>query len=580
LIGLLSESECRAAMILHSAGIDTAAVRRHWSQVELRPIQTETAPVLSSAVRSALEAAEVRIGDFMQPFELATEHILFGILASPSSLSAWLNEVGLNAESVEAEVRRQLGCPAGPLAFDEETSLFAGRRTDNGREPLPPAVSDSASGQVGRPATASVEPRASRSNPERGQEQALLRLMDAAANRAREGIRAIEDYCRFIRDDRDLTERLKAFRHDLSAALSHIPPLQLIEARDTRADVGTDLDVEAEHRRGSPADVATANFKRVQEALRSLEEYSKLTPSAAPAPSGRPSTESNGVSPLPRPAWVERAGEGWVERGVGWTGRPPVTSPLPHSATLPLCHSATFPASPFKSLRYRAYTLERDVVIGTQTPRHRWADRLTAARVYVLMDGGPSPAAFARLAEALVHAGADVLQLRDKRLDDRTLLERARTLRDVTARSSTLFIMNDRPDLARLAGADGVHVGQSELSVADARRIAGDGMIVGVSTHSIEQARQAVLDGADYIGVGPTFPSDTKAFDQYPGPELLRAVAREIDLPAFAIGGIRPENVERVLEAGVRRIAVSQAVLAAEDPAEAVDRLRAVLAAR
>ena len=102
----------------------------------------------------------------------------------------------------------------------------------------------------------------------------------------------------------------------------------------------------------------------------------------------------------------------------------------------------------------------------------------------------------------------------------------------------TLFIINDRPDLAALARADGVHVGQEELSVKDARSIVGPETLVGVSTHSIEQARQAVLDGANYIGVGPTFPSGTKQFEQFPGVELLRAVAAEIRLPAFAIGGI------------------------------------------
>ena len=98
--------------------------------------------------------------------------------------------------------------------------------------------------------------------------------------------------------------------------------------------------------------------------------------------------------------------------------------------------------------------------------------------------------------------------------------------------------MNDRPDIARLAGADGVHVGQEELSVKEARTIVGPDALVGRSTHSLEQAREAVLDGANYIGVGPVFPSTTKQFAEFPGLELLRAVSAEIRLPAFAIGGI------------------------------------------
>ena len=104
------------------------------------------------------------------------------------------------------------------------------------------------------------------------------------------------------------------------------------------------------------------------------------------------------------------------------------------------------------------------------------------------------------------------------------MLDRARLLARTDGRNrETLFIVNDRPDLAALARADGVHVGQEELSVKDARSIVGPEMLVGVSTHSIEQARQAVLDGANYIGVGPTFPSGTKQFEQFPGVELLRA---------------------------------------------------------
>jgi thiamine-phosphate pyrophosphorylase len=192
---------------------------------------------------------------------------------------------------------------------------------------------------------------------------------------------------------------------------------------------------------------------------------------------------------------------------------------------------------------------------------------LASARLYVLTDGRSSPEELRRLAESLIAAGVHVIQLRDKRLGDRELFERARLLREATAGSGTLLIVNDRPDLARLAQADGVHVGQDELSVKDARTIVGPEAIVGVSTHSIEQARQAVLDGANYIGVGPTFPSGTKQFDTLPGIELLRAVAAEVRLPAFAIGGIDCDNLGEVLAAGIHRVAVSGAIATADDPA-------------
>jgi thiamine-phosphate pyrophosphorylase len=126
--------------------------------------------------------------------------------------------------------------------------------------------------------------------------------------------------------------------------------------------------------------------------------------------------------------------------------------------------------------------------------------------------------------------------------------------------------VNDRPDIAVLSQADGVHVGQEELEVRDARRIIGPDRLVGVSTHSIEQACQAVSDGADYIGCGPTFPSGTKDFDHFPGLDFLRQVAAEISLPAFAIGGITLDNLSQVLHTGFARIAVSGAITNSADP--------------
>ncbi|MCH8891452.1 MAG: thiamine phosphate synthase, partial [Myxococcales bacterium] len=121
--------------------------------------------------------------------------------------------------------------------------------------------------------------------------------------------------------------------------------------------------------------------------------------------------------------------------------------------------------------------------------------------------------------------GVDLLQIREQTLPDAELLRWARTLREWTREAGVLLVMNDRPDLAVLSQADGVHVGQEELSVSEARRIVGPRMLIGVSTHNIEQARQAVLDGADYLGVGPVFSSQTKSFDSFAGLEYVRQVA-------------------------------------------------------
>ena len=197
---------------------------------------------------------------------------------------------------------------------------------------------------------------------------------------------------------------------------------------------------------------------------------------------------------------------------------------------------------------------------------------LDVARLYALVDVCSDESAFEKLVTDIIAGGVDIIQLRDKQADDRTILARSRILKNCIAASerNVLFIMNDRPDLAVLAEADGVHVGQDELPVNMVRQIVGS-MLIGVSTHSIEQARQAVLDGADYIGAGPVFASETKEFSELAGLDFLREVAAEISIPAFAIGGMTVERLDEVFQTGIHRIAVSSALLKAENPKEAAE---------
>ncbi|MEX2139768.1 MAG: thiamine phosphate synthase [Pirellulales bacterium] len=332
-------------------------------------------------------------------------------------------------------------------------------------------------------------------------ERTVFRILDAAANRAGEGLRVIEDYLRFALDDGHLTGVCKQLRHDLTAALSALAATDRHAARDTQADVGAPGAPAGDSLRIDATAVVAASFKRVEQALRSLEEYGKL-----------------------------------IDTSLG---------------------------TAFEQLRYRTYTLER----ATDLTRAS-LERLADARLYVLLDGRSSLEAFTSLVSSLIEARVDVVQLRDKRLKDRQLIERARRLHELTRSTETLAIVNDRPDIARLAGADGVHVGQEELCVKDGRTIVGPQSLVGVSTHTIEQAQTAVMDGANYIGVGPTFASTTKAFNSLAGLDLLSAVAAEIRLPAFAIGGITLENVGDVLAAGFTRVAVGASIAEASDPAE------------
>jgi thiamine-phosphate pyrophosphorylase len=329
--------------------------------------------------------------------------------------------------------------------------------------------------------------------------------------------------------DGHLTARCKALRHQLVAALQPIPRNHLLSSRDTLGDVGTPPLAQAlgqqpsaiASERSSALQVAIVNSERIKQAIRALEEYAKL---AYPS----------------------------IAREV-------------------------------EALRYQWYTLEKALQI-TADSRQRLAGML----LYVLIDGGSSECAFVERVRELLAAGVTVLQLRDKKLVDRDLLVRARLLRrtldeagsaQMEGEARALFIMNDRPDLALLAQADGVHVGQDELSVSDVRQLVGPHMIIGVSTHTIAEARQAVLDGANYLGCGPVFASQTKAFNRFPGLDFLREVAAEISLPAFAIGGIDSENLAEVRRTGFTRVAIGSAIWNAPDPQHAASAFQVQLAA-
>jgi thiamine-phosphate pyrophosphorylase len=181
-------------------------------------------------------------------------------------------------------------------------------------------------------------------------------------------------------------------------------------------------------------------------------------------------------------------------------------------------------------------------------------------------------------AEQALLGGADCIQLREKDLESGELLRRAELVVQLCHRHGALCIINDRPDIALLARADGVHVGQGDLPAKKVRQLVGHGLIVGVSTHNLEQARQAVLDGADYIGVGPVFRSPTKPRDFLPGLDYAGQVAQHIEIPAVAIAGITAENVDEVLSTGLRAIAVTAAVAKSSEPRAAAAALKVKLA--
>lgn len=215
----------------------------------------------------------------------------------------------------------------------------------------------------------------------------------------------------------------------------------------------------------------------------------------------------------------------------------------------------------FKQLRYRAYDSLAEIEI-----RFRETRNIQSARLYVLIDCHKPIDEFAQYLRQLATAGVDWFQLREKKLDDCQFLKYARAAVDALQGLSASVIINDRPDIALLSGAAGVHVGQDDLPIEQVRRLVGHKLLVGVSTHSIQQLLEAQDRGADYVGCGPTFPSRTKCFSEYPGLEFIQQATGLARVPAFAIGGIDAENMAEVIAAGCNRIAVSACVHAASDP--------------
>ena len=180
------------------------------------------------------------------------------------------------------------------------------------------------------------------------------------------------------------------------------------------------------------------------------------------------------------------------------------------------------------------------------------------------------------LAPAL-SSGVDVFQLRQKGGDDETIRRAAEVARDLCAEAGALFILNDRPDLAAAVDADGVHVGQDDVPVREARAIVGPDRIVGLSTHSEAQADAADGAGVDYFAVGPVHATPTKEGRPAIGLDPVRHAAATATAPWFAIGGIDATNVHEVLEAGARRIVVVRAIAEAEDPGRATRTLKEAL---
>lgn len=203
--------------------------------------------------------------------------------------------------------------------------------------------------------------------------------------------------------------------------------------------------------------------------------------------------------------------------------------------------------------------------------------RLAPARLYLVCGCMPGERELEDFLPAAISGGVDIVQLRDKRLEDGFLAEAASVAADVCAAHGALFILNDRPDIAAQVRADGVHLGQDDMSVAQARELVGPDMLIGLSTHAPGEIDAADPALVDYIGVGPVHATPTKPGRPAVGLELVRYAAAHACVPFFAIGGLDAGNVSEATSAGATRVCVLRAVANAEDPESAARALRAAL---
>lgn len=213
----------------------------------------------------------------------------------------------------------------------------------------------------------------------------------------------------------------------------------------------------------------------------------------------------------------------------------------------------------------------------TRAIKQKFPNNFSTVRLYVIISSNLSRKPALETLEDVIQGGADAVQLREKTMSDSEFLVVAKEFKRITAQAGTLFIVNDRAEIAKKVDADGLHIGQSDINIHTARSIIGYDRMLGVSTHNINQARKAQQEGADYIGIGPIFYTATKDYEHPAGLDYLRCVKSEITIPFAAIGGINLGNLNEVLNAGGRRIAICSAIICSDNIKQATLEFKTML---
>ncbi len=334
-----------------------------------------------------------------------------------------------------------------------------------------------------------------------------LRIVDENINRLGEGLRVLEEFARMTLNDVTLTQELKDIRHQTVVVNKGLQK-RLLQARDTKTDVGRNMKVKGEEKSTDVSKIITANAKRAQESLRVLEELAKN-------PELKLNTEN------------------------------------------------------YRKARFELYTIEKELT--GKILRKNKATRLTGLYAIINTESlkGRQPR---KIAEQMINSGAKVIQLRCKERSINEFLVMAKQLRENCAKKNVLFIVNDSLEVALAVGADGLNVGQTDMPLKEARKLAPIDMIIGCSAGTVAEAKKAQKDGADYLGVGAIFPTPTKE-SKATGLDIVKDIKKAVDLPIVAIGGINKENVRDVIKAGADAVAVISAIMDAPDIKKATKEL-------
>lgn len=345
--------------------------------------------------------------------------------------------------------------------------------------------------------------------------KSAFRIIDANLNRVSEGIRVLEDLARFSMDNKEVSKSLRNLRHRIRGAASTMHDKGIM-ARDSVNDPGFKISQAARNDdRADIRDLAAGNFKRVQEGLRSLEEYSKV------------------------------AGHYDISKI-------------------------------FESCRYEAYTLEKNLTELLFTEKRK---NILDTDIYCITahehSKGRSNKEVVRL---MLDAGIKLIQYREKDMTLLTKYRECVEIRKMTIDYGAKFIVNDDVELGVMVNADGVHVGQDDFPIPEVRKIVGENIAIGLSTHSPGQAQKAVADGADYIGVGPIFSTKTKKDVCDPvGFEYLDYAVKNVSIPFVAIGGIKAHNLGEVVKRGAKCAALVTEIVGADDIKKMVKELREIM---